>query len=1167
MNLPSNLFNNYVPPQTFLCQPDKTIIGELQPYDFSAVFKFNTYSETSFTISKTYIDIFEGKTIQNPYYFLVDSLRVIYICGMGHFVIQDVKENLETSDTKTITAFSLEYSTATKYLDNFRINTGEDDSLEYVYHIQQYGVNYSVDNPYKVALDVFDPYERYYIKEYTSDTAYVYTEVQIVDADAFASYDEPLYIKSYPNIRFYWPSNPDLSLLHIIFSHIPEWKIGHVDKELWYQERTFSEERVSVYDFLYNTAAETFKYVMEWDSINGNVNFYMTEEDGMTSENDVQTLWDTDVFISRENLASSIDISYSTDDIRTKLKVSGGDGVDIRDVNLGQNYITNLSFYNDPMWLGRELSIKYNKYIDEVNGYTDIYSDLMSKWAAAYNEHNELMNHVPINADVIRVGDEFTILYCSYRPVYVDNATQEQIDDAIVTAKNSLVNKLKLFKVNEDTYMSASMHGNKTDNVLLTLENANLDSATIRVYYNTENSEYRVSRTLTNATSGAVVVDDYNLLRWVEGNLTASYMKLSGFKIKSIGTLGAYLCMVKDETVKENVEDYGIKLLEEKQAIYTKIFITQTEGYMSKEEYQCLASDEPPTGVIANGTRWLDTDSVNADIYVYSNGNWIKYDAKDNQSDFENYARFIENYKKLQVIQEILAKKEQIATYLKNGVAITNRSNIYTTNLDADGNSFEYVVPSDDHQKTSNFINLISVANNYFPNDSLTVTGYSSKFGIVKFTISSDSNNEYAVYVSNDTPYIAYSRAQGVCLAQMNRLSELSAIEKYFTEGELIRLSPFMREDEYSDSNFILTGYESEEEQMSIKKSLLEEAKKELKKISQPKLSFSITMANIMAIPEFACLKEQFRLGNFVRVKIRDGYVKRARLLEVHINFDDFSDFSCQFGDLVTTKDEISKTADLLQQAVQAGKTVASSSSKWQKGADKATALDKAISEGLKDAALSVASASGQAITWNEKGILGRKLVDGTEDTYENEQFLLTNNKLVFTSDNWNTSRGVFGTFIVNGEEKWGILTDAVVGGYIEGSEIKGGQINIGNGNFVVNEDGTVSMNNANIENYIKSDEFADVTGKMMWRTEIISDGPTVFTDKNQTTTLRCRVYSWDEDKTDTIDASNFKWVRSSANSSSDEIWNSNHVGVKFVTITHNDIKNNATFHCQVTIE
>lgn len=1166
MNLPSNLFDNYAPPQTFLCQPDKTIIGELQPYDFTSIFKFNTYSEATFTISKTYIDIIDGKIIPNPYYFLADSLRVIYIRDMGHFVIQDVKENISESNTKTITAFSLEYSTAAKYLDNFRINTGEDDSLEYVYHIQQYGVNYSIDSPYKAAPTTFDPYERYYIKEYTSDTAYVYTEVQIVDADAFVSYEEDLYIKSYPNIRFYWPSNPDLSLLHIIFSHIPEWKIGHVDKELWYQERTFSEERVSVYDFLYNTAAETFKYVMEWDSINGEVNFYATEEDGVTEENNIQTLWDTDVFISHENLASSIDISYSTDDIRTKLKVTGGDGVDIRDVNLGQNHITNLSFYNDPMWLGRDLAIKYNKYIKEVNGYTDVYSDLMSKWAAAYNEHNELMNHVPINVDVIRVGDVFETLYCSYKPVHAEDATQEQIDDAIVAAKNSLVNKLKLFKVNEDTYMSASMHGNKTDNVLLTLDNANSDNATIRVYYNTENSEYRVSRTLTNATSGAVVVDDYNLLRWVEGRLTSSYMKLDGFKIKSIGTLGAYLCTVKDETVKENVEGYGIRLLEEKQSVYTKIFITQTEGYMSKEEYQCLASDEVPDGVIANGTRWLDTDSENADIYIYSNGNWVKYDAANNKSDFENYARFIENYQKLQVVQEVLAEKEKVATYLKDGIAIENRRDILT-DLDADGNSFDYNVPSDDERQSANFINLISVANNYFPKESLTVTGYSSKFGIVKFTISSDGKNEYAVYVFSGVPYIAYSRSQGVCLAQMSRLSELSAMDGYFTEEELVKLSPFMREDEYNDSNFILTGYESEEEQMSIKKALLEEAKKELKKISQPKLSFSITMANIMAIPEFSCLKEQFRLGNFVRVKIRDGYVKRARLLEVHINFEDFSDFSCQFGDLVTTKDEISKTADLLQQAVQAGKTVASSSSKWQKGADKATALDKAINDGLKDAALSVASSSGQAITWNEKGILGRKLIDGTEDTYHDEQFMLTNNKLVFTTDNWQTSQGVFGEFEVDGQRYFGVLASAVIGGYIEGAILRGGEINIGNGNFVVTEDGTVSMNNATIENYIKSDEFADVTGKMMWRTEVISDGSTVFTDKNQTTRLICKVYSWDEDKTDTIDESKFKWIRSSSNSGSDEMWNSNHIGVKYVDITHADIKNNATFHCQVTID
>ena len=673
--------------------------------------------------------------------------------------------------------------------------------------------------------------------------------------------------------------------------------------------------------------------------------------------------------------------------------------------------------------------------------------------------------------------------------------------------------------------------------------------------------------------------DARNILERASARETAIRVAAGGIFKAYLSTLGVEIsgcvreiCSIKDETIKENVEDYGIRLLEEKQSVYTKIFITQTEGYMSKEEYQCLASDEPPVGEIQNGTRWLDTDDENAQMYIYDSSKenpWVAYNAPANQSDFENYARFIENYNKLQVVQQVLAEKQSIATYLKEGVAITHRYGILSEALD--NNSYGYTVPSESNNDI-NFLNLYSVAENYF-GGGLIVTGYSKSFGILKFKLPEDvqyiDSNEYAVYVSNGTPYIAYARSQGVCLAQMNRLSELSAIDKYFTEGELIRLSPFMREDEYSDSNFILTGYESEEEQMSIKRELLEEAKKELKKISQPKLSFGITMANIMAIPEFACLKDQFQLGRFVRVKIRDGYVKRARLLEVNINFEDFSDFSCQFGDLVTTKDEVSKTADLLQQAVQAGKTVASSSNSWQKGADKATALDKAIAEGLKDASLAVSASSGQSIVWNEKGIIGRKLVDGTENTYQDEQFMLTNNRLVFTDDNWATSKGVFGYFTINGERRWGVLTDCMIGGYIEGSEIKGGSLEIGGdkGKFIVHEDGSVEILGADGNSaYATAGDFEQATG---WTTAIVSDGPTIFTDKNQVSTLSCKVYYKGEDKTNEIMDSKFTWIRSSGNASSDATWNANpsHIGVKTITITHSDIENNASIHCEVDIE
>ena len=136
MNLPYNLFDGNVNIQTFLCQPDKTIIGEIDPYNYEAKFTFNTYSEISFTIDRWYNDLIDGETKVNPYYEWIDSLRVIYLKGVGHFVIQDVNENVEDNMSKTVTCFSLEYSTGQKYLENFYVNTGEEGSVETMYHAQ-----------------------------------------------------------------------------------------------------------------------------------------------------------------------------------------------------------------------------------------------------------------------------------------------------------------------------------------------------------------------------------------------------------------------------------------------------------------------------------------------------------------------------------------------------------------------------------------------------------------------------------------------------------------------------------------------------------------------------------------------------------------------------------------------------------------------------------------------------------------------------------------------------------------------------------------------------------------------------------------------------------------------------------------------------------------------
>jgi hypothetical protein len=454
-----------------------------------------------------------------------------------------------------VTAFSLEYAVANKYLTSFYINTGEIGSREVTYNEALYGIDYSTDKDsfYKLASGTYDPYESYYVKKYTNTTDYVYEQTQVDEVvyteyiaknkDALAQPHEKLYMKKFANIQFYHQTKPGLSLLHLILEGVPEWKIGHVDAALWHKERTFSQDRISVYDFLMNDVAETFGCVFEWDTITKTLNVYEEAEDGVEEDNTIQTRWGTDVFISKDNLASEVAVKYSADNIKTKLTVTGGEDLNIREVNLDRNEIMNLSFYHNLDWMEQDLFEAYDKYLDtlkEAETGLDFYglpsrkfpmshSDAVKKWVAAQNKYNDLMHTVPVENDTVLVGDEFKKLYCAYTPIDTafSNKAISPTDETVKTlsvlysdsactipiAKSSLSNGTmfivqgsiytynapdETFKYNSDAATTTSLkalikklnqyhvdddtNGKKTDNVLLKLKNVNGDVATIRIY-------------------------------------------------------------------------------------------------------------------------------------------------------------------------------------------------------------------------------------------------------------------------------------------------------------------------------------------------------------------------------------------------------------------------------------------------------------------------------------------------------------------------------------------------------------------------------------------------------------------------------------------------------------------------------------------------------------
>ena len=769
------------------------------------------------------------------------------------------------------------------------------------------------------------------------------------------------------------------------------------------------------------------------------------------------------------------------------------------------------------------------------------------------------------------------------------------------------------------------------------------------LYTNSEN--YEIHYELFNDDSGIENPNFFNTLDdWIRGNITAEKLGsdlfldslgLTKYTISYIGTMGAYFVLAKDEKDIANLEDYGVNLLKEKHDTYTLIFQTQTENMYSQEKYQCVSSDNPPEEPIPNNTRWLDTSVSPSKLYIYDTENYHSIDSyvegmtyyaenksiaapqptketfndnnyyvkwreansnevsAEDKSNHEDYQRYLDNYQKLQAVQQVLIEKEAEAEYCLNGHAVSDMrinvsDHIGEDGIAVNGESLKEVLKKSAHKHFPND-EIIDLEVNYnlplykfacsaYPNVYAKATVYEENTiyyieengkkiqAITQPTAENFSDGEYyilekdytfAVYLQGKTPYVAFASSVGVHQAKMNYYSQLTDFENYFTEDQWIRMSPFIREDEFNDNNFLLTGYESEEERMSICQELMETASKELKTLSQPSLEFSMNMGNILALPEFSALTSQFELGNFIRIELRRGLVKRARLLNVDLDFDDLSSFSCQFGNLVTTQDQIDLHAELMQQAVQAGKQVAASASNWQRAVDKSNKLEEDIANGLQDATLEIGKANGQSIEFGKYGLRGRKLIEGTTDQYEDEQVALINNKLVFTADGWKTSKAAFGKFVVDGIEHWGVLSDAVISGYIESPTIRGGSLRIGDGSknyFQVSENGDVSIVQAGEEKYASKSAVQAIDDAYRYQIILLYDKSTIFGQPNQTCTLTCKVYELDEDITPKLPTdTTFSWLRNGV------VYKT--TTTPTLTVTNSDVDKNSIFSCSVTFD
>lgn len=967
MRLPKDLLSgNYTKPNLFLCETDKTRIGKLETTETSASLKFNAYSELSFTIGRTYADMITGQQKVNPFYNKIEALRLVYLEGFGYFEIQDpeiVSDGIQ--EVKNVTAYSLEYNLSQKYIEELHVNTGETNSVEVIYAEEN---NLGGVSP----------------------------------------------------VTLYNPVEKELSLLHLALEKIYGWSVGHVDASLTTMSRTFEISKSSVYDFITQEICEKFNCFVVFDTINNTINLYAESlitkfiGDGKTTQFVVtskydsissvsinsykttqysydpktgviiffeppeagakievvdgsQEQWITDVYVTFDNLAQEVNISYSADDIKTVLTVKGSDDFDIREVNFGLPYITDLSYYYSVDWMGQELYDAYTEYLKNNTEKVNEYSKNEEKLLELYDRILYETNRVSLKYSVASVTSTTTGKY------YVRGGTEP--------------------------------------------------------YYYTEVSlpdDYNVYTTYYTLYGSNLNEDKFKNLY---DALQTYYMSGDGKDTSALNELAEDFSFLETYTISNLVTDLSnASTVEEKDAAVRTLLDDLWEQ--------------------------LGLSILNNYYKTYENIRMLYIEQGYNKIDSEEYWR----YYPVTIVVSSLYEKNEDGT--ETGAISIRKSTINAYNK-------EYDNISSYNQKIARNMLIDVFFVNYYTSQGIGVSRVND--------ITENTRGRYYV-IKNEAigDYYDCDQVGDSYYVEVSLPKEYDASKLYYdlsgskskAERLLVRLSPFLREDEYTDSNFAETNTDTTETIMQLKKELLESGRIELSKLSDPKLDFSMTMANIYALNEFAPIVDQFQLGNLINVELRKDYVKRARLLQVDINFDDFSDFSCEFGQLTNLKTPSSIHADLLSQALSAGKSVASNISYWNKGADLATSTDLKIQQGLIGAVNGIYT-SDQSVVMDDNGILLRKVEDGD---FSPNQIWLRNNTILLSNDGFKTAHTGIGEFYIDGEAMYGILASAIMSGYVESSKIVGGTINIGEGTFVVDSFGNVTMNAASIKGYVEND-------------------------------------------------------------------------------------------------
>ena len=244
-------------------------------------------------------------------------------------------------------------------------------------------------------------------------------------------------------VIFYTKYRKQLSLLSIVLEETGGWDVGNIygvsdgDYSLANSKYQFEIDE-SVYSFLTKTLSMSLNCIVSFDTVQRKVNVTSIEHLGS----------DTGIVMGYDTLVNTLDIGTDDERLTTRLKVSGGEGLGIGEINFGSEYIADINYKMNAkgsdgkrIYVSDSIAEQYGYYVSFVDLRRERQIAYRRQYDATKKKIDEINNRVP--------SDSLKTDWGTF--------TEDELRASLTTYKNLLETLKSLYR---DDYGSAGFDNN-----------------------------------------------------------------------------------------------------------------------------------------------------------------------------------------------------------------------------------------------------------------------------------------------------------------------------------------------------------------------------------------------------------------------------------------------------------------------------------------------------------------------------------------------------------------------------------------------------------------------------------------------------------------------------------------------------------------------------------